>query len=183
MRTPALTLALGLALPLAACGGGADPAQINKLSSDLVSCKNDLDSLKDQLEQAKVALKKAEEAAGMVVKLDPIDIKSLAQSTTAHHMEGNVKPDEVVKVVKANSGGLKNCYEHALKRKPDLQYVSSVKANFTLRNNGSLASVEFNPHLDAQMEECMGHTMEKWHWPTFQGDPVSFEQPVNLVAK
>ncbi len=177
------TLALTLALTLAACGGGADPAQVNKLSSDLVACKNDLDGLKEQLDEAKIALKKALEAAGMVVKLDPIDIKAAAQAASVHHMEGNVKPADVIKVIKANAGSFKNCYEHALKRKPDLQYVSAVKADFTLRNNGSLASVNFTPHLDATMEQCMGLAMEKWKWPTFEGDPVAFEQPVNLVAK
>jgi hypothetical protein len=181
MRTLALTLSVSLSL--AACGGGADPAQVNKLTSDLVSCKNDLDNMKEQLEEAKAALKKAEEAAGMTVKLDPIDIRALAKAPSVHHMEGNVKADEVMKVVRANSGGLKNCYEHALKRKPDLQYVNSVKATFTLRNNASLARVEFTPHLDSQMEECMGLAMEKWKWPSFQGDPVVFEEPINLVAK
>lgn len=181
MRT--LLLSLMVALAASACGGGADPAQLQKLSSDLVTCNNDKSSLEDQLTDAKNALKKAMEAAGMVVKLDPVDVKALANSSGEHHMEGNVKPDEVAKVVKANSGSFKNCYEHALKRKPDLQYVSAVKANFTLRNNGSLATIEFRPHLDEQLEQCMGHAMEKWKWPTFQGDPVTFEQPVNLVAK
>jgi hypothetical protein len=168
---------------VASCGGGPDPAQLSKMTSQLVSCRSDNDGLKEQLDEAKAALKKAEEAAGMVVKLDPVDIKALAQSGGVKHMEGNVKADDVAKVVKANSGSFKNCYEHALKRKPDLQYVNAVKANFTLRNNGSLATIEFRPHLDEQMEECMGHAMEKWKWPNFQGDPVTFEQPVNLVAK
>jgi hypothetical protein len=178
------TLSLALIISVAACGNsGGDPAQTAKLSSDLVSCRGDVDNLKEQLEEAKAALKKAEEAAGMVVKLDPVDIKALANSGGAKHMEGNVKADDVAKVVKANSGSFKNCYEHALKRKPDLQYVTGVKANFQLRSNGTLATIEFRPHLDDQMEECMGHAMEKWKWPVFQGDPVTFEQPVNLVAK
>jgi 2',3'-cyclic-nucleotide 2'-phosphodiesterase (5'-nucleotidase family) len=36
-----------------------------------------------------------------------------------------------------NSGGLRACYEHALKRKPDLQYVSSVTARFAVANSGA----------------------------------------------
>jgi hypothetical protein len=100
-----------------------------------------------------------------------------------HHMEGNVKPDAVVKVVKQNSGGLRACYEKALKRKPDLQYVNNVTAKFQIKNSGNAMNVHFAPHTDAEMEQCMASTMEKWKFPTFEGDPVSFEQPVNLVAK
>jgi hypothetical protein len=33
------------------------------------------------------------------------------------------------------------------------------------------------------MEHCMASTMEKWKFPTFQGDAVAIEQPVNLVVK
>jgi hypothetical protein len=44
-------------------------------------------------------------------------------------------------------------------------------------------NVRFSPHTDVEMEACMASTMEKWKFPTFEGDPVAFEQPVNLVAK
>jgi len=98
-------------------------------------------------------------------------------------MEGNIAPDAVIKVVKQNSGGLRACYEKALKRKPDLQYVSAVTARFQIVNTGQAQGVTFAPHTDAEMEKCMASTMEKWKFPTFQGDPVAFEQPVNLVAK
>ena len=99
------------------------------------------------------------------------------------HMEGNIAPDAVVKVVRQNSGGLRACYEKALKRKPDLQYVSAVTAHFEVENSGGAHGVSFTPHTDQEMEKCMASTMEKWKFPTFQGDPVAFEQPVNLVAK
>jgi hypothetical protein len=176
--------ALALLLPLAACGGGqTDDGSKAKLAGDLVTCKNELSSLKEQLNDAKAALAKAEEAAGMVVKLDPVDVKAVAQLPAVKHTEGNVSPDAVVKVVRQNSGGLRACYEHALKRKPDLQYVNTVTARFQIRNSGSAGGVSFAPHTDAEMEHCMASTMEKWKFPTFQGDPVAFEQPVNLVAK
>ena len=88
-----------------------------------------------------------------------------------------------MKVVKMNSGGLRACYEKALKRKPDLQFVNNVVAKFQLRGNGTASNVHFAPHTDSEMESCMASTMEKWKFPTFEGDPVAFEQPVNLVAK
>jgi hypothetical protein len=164
---------------LIGCGGSQDDGSKAKLASDLVTCKNENLTLKEQLAEAKAALQRAQEA--QTVKLDPVDLA--ASPPGAKHMEGNVPPEAVAKVVKQNSGGLRACYEHALKRKPDLQYVSSVTAHFQVKNSGSAIDVKFTPHTDPEMEKCMASTMEKWKFPSFQGDPVAFEQPVNLIAK
>jgi hypothetical protein len=173
-------LAFALAISaLAACGNPPDDGSKSKLVSDLVACKNENLTLKEQLGQAQAALARAQEA--QTVKLDPVDLK--ASPPGEKHMEGNVPPEAVAKVVKQNSGGLRACYEHALKRKPDLQYVSTVTARFSVKNSGSAINVSFNPHTDPEMEKCMASTMGKWKFPSFQGDPVAFEQPVNLVAK
>lgn len=171
---------LGLVLIMAsACSGGADDQQKAKLATDLVQCRNDLSNLKEQLAESKAQLQKAQEAKTCL--LEPIDVK--ASAAGQKHMEGNIAPDAVIKVVKLNSGGLRACYDKALKRKPDLQYVSSVTARFQIVNTGQAQGVTFAPHTDPDMEKCMAATMEKWKFPTFQGDPVAFEQPVNLVAK
>ena len=162
-----------------ACSGGGDDQQKAKLATDLVQCRNDLSNLKDQLAESKAQLEKAKEAKTCL--LPPLDVK--AANAGQKHMEGNIAPDAVVKVVKQNSGGLRACYEKALKRKPDLQYVSAVTAKFQIANTGVAQGVTFAPHTDPEMEKCMAGTMEKWKFPTFQGDPVAFEQPVNLVAK
>jgi hypothetical protein len=176
---PMRSASLALCLLVGACGGGEDDQQKAKLATDLVQCRNDLTNLKEQLAESKAQLQKAIEAKTCL--LQPIDVKSnvLAQK----HMEGNVSPEAVAKVVKVNSGGLRACYEKALKRKPDLQYVAAVTAKFSVENTGSAKGVSFAPHTDPEMERCMASTMEKWKFPTFQGDPVAFEQPVNLVAK
>lgn len=177
------TLALTLILALAACGGGEDDtAQKAKLASDLVTCKNDLSNLKEQLNDAKAALAKAEQAAGQVIKLDPVAVKGEAQSSV-HHRDATVTPAAVMKVIQMNGSGLRACYNHALKRKPDLQYVSKVTSRFQLHNNGQASDVSFAPHTDSEMERCMAQTMEKWKFPSFQGDAVAIEQPVNLVVK
>jgi hypothetical protein len=178
MRSASLIVCLGL---VSACGGGSggDDTQKAKLAGDLVQCRNDLSNLKDQLAEAKAQLAKVQEAHTQ--QLEPLDLK--ASGAGQKHMEGNIAPDAVVKVVRQNSGGLRACYEKALKRKPDLQYVSSVTAHFQVENVGAARQVSFTPHTDQEMEKCMASTMEKWKFPTFQGDPVAFEQPVNLVAK
>ena len=171
--------ALTLVVLLAACGGASDDGSKGKLVTELVACKNENLSLKEQLGEAKAALQRAQDA--QTVKLDPVDIK--ASPPGEKHMEGNVPPEAVAKVVRQNSGGLRACYEHALKRKPDLQYVSTVTARFQVKNTGGAINVTFAPHTDQEMEKCMASTMEKWKFPSFQGDPVAFEQPVNLIAK
>lgn len=176
MRSASLALIVCLA---AACSGGGEDQQKAKLATDLVQCRNDLSNLKEQLAESKAQLTKAQEAKTCL--LEPIDLK--AANAGQKHMEGNIAPDAVIKVVKQNSGGLRACYEKALKRKPDLQYVSSVTARFQIVNTGQAQGVTFAPHTDGEMEHCMAATMEKWKFPTFQGDPVAFEQPVNLVAK
>jgi hypothetical protein len=167
-------------LTFAACGGndGGDDQQKAKLASDLVTCRNDLSNLKEQLAEAKAQLAKLQQAR--TTTLDPIELKN---ANAGKHMEGNISPDAVIKVVRQNSGGLRACYEKALKRKPDLQYVSSVTAHFEVENSGGARGVSFTPHTDSEMEHCMASTMAKWKFPAFQGDPVAFEQPVNLVAK
>jgi hypothetical protein len=178
VRTLALSLALGLSL-VGACGAPTDDGQKAKLATDLVQCKNDQRDLKDQLALAKAELLKAQ--ASSTVKLDPVDVKVGETKNTSK--EGNVSPDAVAKVIKLNASGFRACYEKALKRKPDLQYVSNVTSRFSVRNTGNAQSVSFTPHTDADMERCMSQLMEKWKFPTFQGDPVAFEVPVNLVAK
>lgn len=170
---------------LTACGSStSDDGSKGKLATDLVTCKNEVSSLKEQLADAKAALSKVQEAAGQVIKLDPADVKAQAQAPSVPRgKEGNVSPDAVVKVVRSNSGGLRACYEKALKRKPDLQYVSMVTAHFQLKNTGQAMGVRFSPHTDGEMESCMSGMMGKWKFPNFEGDPVAFEQPVNLVAR
>lgn len=175
MRSASLTLCL----LLCACSGGGDDQQKAKLATDLVQCRNDLSNLKEQLAEAQAQVKKAQQAK--TCQLDPVELKG--GTPTAKHMEGNVSPAAVVKVVRQNSSGLRACYEKALKRKPDLQYVSALLARFVVQNSGVAKDVVFSPHTDAEMERCMAQTMEKWKFPPFQGDPVAFEQPVNLVAK
>jgi hypothetical protein len=174
------TFALALGVALLGCGGSSGPDEAKaRLASDLVTCKNDSLTLKEQLGECKAGLQKAQEAS--TVKLDAVELKAAVPGQK--RMEGNIPPEAVIKVVKQNSGGLRACYEHALKRKPDLQYVSSVSARFEVRNTGNAQNIRFSPRTDSEMERCMASTIEKWKFPAFQGDPVAFEQPVNLIAK
>jgi hypothetical protein len=164
----------------AGCGSSQDDGSKAKLATELVQCRNDLLQLKEQVAQAKADLQKAQQAT--VCRLEPVDVKVGGNAPHPGGKEGNVSPDAVAKVVKTNATGFRACYEKALKRKPDLQYVSAVTARFAVRNSGNAQGVSFSPHTDGEMEHCMSQLMEKWKFPTFQGEPVAFEVPVNLVA-
>ncbi len=198
MRPITLVVPVVILLAFATSGCNNPPAedgQRSKLASDLVACQNELSSTKDKVSELAAKLVKAEDAAKAAgaVQLDGVDVKAGhagggggggGGASGGHHgIEGNVSPDAVVKVVRLNSGGLRACYEKALKRKPDLQYVSKVTARFSIKNTGNAADVNFSPHTDPDMEHCMATTMERWKFPTFQGDPVTFESAINLIAK
>jgi hypothetical protein len=178
--TLALSSLLGLAVLGGGCGGSSqDDSGKTKLATDLVQCRNDLLTLKEELAQAKADLLKAQQSS--TVKLDGVEVKAGNQGGGSK--EGNVSPDAVARVIKLNASGFRACYEKALKRKPDLQYIQQVTAHFAVRNTGNAQGVGFAPHTDGDMERCMSGLMERWKFPTFQGDPVAFEVPVSLIAR
>lgn len=174
--------ACGLIL-LGACSGGPSEDAVraqSKLAEEVVQCKSDRSSLKEQLAIAQAEIKRLKEAADPTVKLDPL---TLAASNVPRPREGNLPPEAVMKVFKANQAALRSCYERGLKRNPNLQYVNTVRARFAVVNTGNAQGVAFSPHSDGEMERCMGSAIGKWKFPAFTGDPVQFEYPVELVAK
>jgi hypothetical protein len=173
-----------LFLLTAGCSSGPsadEVAQRNKLANDLVTCQNDRSNLKEQLAQAQAELAKLKAATDPTVKVG--EALDLAANPSKSGKEGNLPPAAVIKVFKQNQGGLKACYDKGLKRNPNLQYVAALNAHFAVKNSGNAVNVGFSPHADGEMEHCMASTIAKWRFPTFSGDPVQFDYPVNLVAK
>jgi hypothetical protein len=177
-------MSIGSALMTVGCGGGEDAGKAAKLASDLVECKNQNSALKDELAATKAELAKAK--AIVPVPLEGITVQGKmggGGGAPKPEKEGNVSQDQVVKVVKQNANGFRTCYEHALKRKPDLQFINTVTARFALKNTGVASQVQFSPRTDGEMEHCMASMMEKWKFPQFEGGAVVFELPVSLVVK
>jgi hypothetical protein len=180
-RFPLVTLALASTLGCSSGPSADDVAAKNKLANDLVGCQNDRSNLKDQLAAAQAEIAKLKAAADPTVHVnDPLN---LVANPGKLGKEGNLPPEAVIKVFKQNQGGLKACYDKGLKRNPNLQYVAALNAHFAVKNSGNAVNVGFSPHADGEMEHCMASTIAKWHFPTFTGDPVQFDYPVNLVAK
>ena len=161
-------------------GGGNDNSRM-KLADDLVKCQNERSGFKEQLALAQAEIKQLKEAADPTVKLDPLTL--VAGPGGPHHVEGNLPPEAVMKVFRANQSTLRACYERGLKRNPNLQYVNTVNVRFAVVNTGSATNIVFSPRSDGEMERCMAQSIGKWKFPSFTGDPVQFEYPVALVAK
>ena len=166
----------------AACSGGGDDQQKAKLATDLVQCRNDLTNLKEQLAEVQGAAARRRRRPRRVC-CAPIDLK--AANAGQKHMEGNIAPEAVVKVVKQNSGGLARLLREGAQAqaRPAVRLGGDCDASrWPTRGTAQGGDVSRRTPMP-EMERCMASTMEKWKFPAFQGDPVAFEQPVNLVAK
>ena len=151
------------------------------MANDLVQCKNDQSGFKEQIQDLKAEVARLKIAADWTVHTDAIDV--VKGQPEVKHVEGNLPPDQISKVVRASAGTLRACYEKGLKHNPNLQTISSVKARFSIRNTGHAEGIGIAPHVDAEMEKCMGQAIGKWKFPEFTGEPIAVETPVNLVAK
>jgi hypothetical protein len=186
-----LSLVAGLA-GLAACSNENQPTDDGirkKMADDLVACQNERSSLKDKVAELTAELNKlkAQTQSDAIKHLDGLDLRggSGDQGATKKVVdhEGDIAPAALSKVVKTNSATLRACYDKGLKHNPNLQYVSSVNVHFSVANTGVASDVSFSPHADREMEKCMSAAIVRWKFPTFNGNPVSVEAPVNLVAK
>jgi hypothetical protein len=177
------------------CQGGPPPddGAKAKMAADLVGCQNEKSQLKDKIDELTMELNKLKAAQAAAA-----DTPKPTEQPAVEHARGSggggggggggpkappVAATELVSVVKKNSAGLRTCYEKGLKHNPNLQYVSTVNVRFQVDTDGIASGVGFSPHSDREMEKCMGQQIVKWKFPTFRGDPVQVEAPVNLVAK
>jgi hypothetical protein len=178
-----LAIGLGVAVVFAVTkkGGGGDDdsvARLNKVAADLEDCKTQRRELKDRLAQLETDLKKAQEQGANVINAGTI--------TASTHVAGEpagpaIGMDQVQKVIKQNTGGLKVCYERALKRDTGLQ-LQPIKVTFRFNihppggtGETSLAS---DTHIDAQLVDCFKQAIGRWRFPSFGGQPIPIELPL-----
>ena len=185
MPSPRRCLPLvALSLPFACSSGPseADVAAKAKLAGELVECKDQMSRLKEQLAVANGELKKTKEASDPTIPLGGVAL----QAGLGQRVEANLSPEQIAgvkKVILSNGSALVACYEKGLKRNPNLRTVDKVAARFILISSGSVRDVAFSPHVDSEMEKCMGAAFRRWKFPTFSGGEAQFELPVNLLAR
>jgi hypothetical protein len=177
-------LVLMTGLYLTRKSGGADDdamARMNKIVSELEDCKTARRELKDRVAQLEADLKKAQEQANA-----PNVIPGGGAITASVHNGngggGGAPPmDQVSKIIRQNTGGLKMCYERALKRDSGLQMQDlQMTFRFYIHPTGATGeqSVGSNLHIDDQLKDCFKQAIGRIKFPAFTGEPLPFEWPV-----
>jgi hypothetical protein len=175
---------------VAACGnkGKEDALKLLNESNDkLIECRKDTNDLRNQVSTLKRQLAQALANPGKMSLTDPEILNLIASIKGTPAPAGGPKnqldPAQASKVVSQGAQALRQCYERALKRNPDLQYQAGigVTLNVTVRPQGSVEDVALSPSVDAEMTTCIRNAAMRWKFPTFAGDAVTIEQKLTLT--
>src|SRR5690242_15467633 len=115
----ALIVAIGVALQRGSGTNSDEQArQLSRLASDLEDCKKIRTDYKDRIAQLEADLKRLQEQANA-----PNVVNGGTITAAVKGMDGgpSLPMDTVQKIIRSNTGGLKSCYERALKRDTGLQ--------------------------------------------------------------
>jgi hypothetical protein len=197
-RRPLFTAMICLGLGgCPASKGQEEGKRTAELAEQLVSCQNERSALKEQLAGAQAELArrpqeapqdrpgdKAETHAGRSARAAGLARRDVTHAAVRRGPENPAEEAraarEVVAILKGHVGQFKPCYERALKRNANLQFVTQVKVQLTATPDGHGKDVRISPRADGEMEACMAQVISRWRFPTFKGQPVVMEVPVNL---
>lgn len=184
-----------------------DGARTAALADQLVTCQNERGALKEQLAQAQGELRKAQEApkaAPHEADPPPRSGRTPSARSLLHTPSvlsggrpalpaprlGPSNPEaeartaqEVARIVKSHVGQLRPCYERGLKRNANVQFISQLKVQLSAMPDGRIQEVHFSPRTEADMEACMTQAITRWRVPSYKGQPVVLEVPVNLKVQ
>ncbi len=181
----ALTMLLGLALSLPACGGKQKPC-VDKSKAGLAKCNAQVETLQKQLNDLKIKLAQALANPG-TIKVDPELLTLVGPGGKKRKItlrEGTLKQTEVIRVFRLGKGALQACYNRALKRNSSLHHASlTLNLAFKVRASGTPMGISVRPNRDAKMSDCMKKAIRRWKFPRFSGQPVGVESPVTLRPK
>ena len=173
----ALVVAVGFILTRTSTPDEENMKKLNALAGQLEDCKKGRQELQDRLAQMEADLKRAQEQASA-----PNVINGGSVQAKVVDGRGPALPlDQVQKIIRQNTGGLKNCYERALKRDSGLQ-VSPIRVTFRfyIHPTGQTgeASLSTDTHIDQQLVECFKQAIGRWRFPSFGGQPMPIELPL-----
>jgi hypothetical protein len=178
------------AASLAACDGKAKEEMtklLNESNDKLVQCRKDTNDLKNEVAGLKKQLAVAMANPSKVILTDPEIINLIASIKGSPAPVAGAKnaldPAQASKVVFQGAPALRQCYERALKRKPDLQYQAGigVTLNVTVKPEGIVEDVNLSPSVDAEMTSCIRTAAMRWKFPAFAGETVQIEQKLTLT--
>jgi hypothetical protein len=161
---------------------------LNESNDKLVQCRKDTNDLRNEISGLKRQLAQAMANPGRVTLTDPEVLNLIASIKGAPAAapggpKNQLDPAAASKVVFQGSQALRQCYERALKRNPDLQYQAGIGVTLavTVRPQGSVDDVEVKPSVDGEMTTCIRTAAMRWKFPAFAGDAVTIEQKLTLT--
>jgi hypothetical protein len=181
------------AVSLTALGACSDKGKeealklLNESNDKLLQCRKDTNDLRNEVSGLKRQLAQALANPGRITLTDPEILNLIASIKGAPVAAGGPKnaldPAAASKVVSQGAQALRQCYERALKRNPDLQYQAGigVTLNVTVRPQGTVEDVALSPSVDGEMTSCIRTAAMRWKFPAFAGETVTIEQKLTLT--
>ena len=176
---------------LGACDGkGKEEAMklLNESNDKLVQCRKDTNDLRNEVSALKRQLAQAMANPSKVTLTDPEVLNLIASIKGAPPAapggpKNALDPAQASRVVSQGAQALRQCYERALKRNPDLQYQAGIGVTLavTVRPQGSVDDVDLKPSVDAEMTSCIRTAAMRWKFPAFTGETVTIEQKLTLT--
>jgi hypothetical protein len=177
---------------VAACGSkGKEEAMklLNESNDKLLQCRKDTNDLRNEVSLLKRQLATAMANPSKLTLTDPeiieliASIKGAAVAAAPSGAKNQLDPAQASKVVYQGSQALRQCYERALKRNPDLQYQAGIGVTLavTVRPQGSVDEVDVRPSVDGEMTSCIRTAAMRWKFPAFAGEAVTIEQKLTLT--
>jgi len=178
MLAAALIVTIGVALQRGSGPSDDQTRQLSRLASDLEDCKKIRGEYKDRIAQLEADLKRLQEQANA-----PNVVNGGAVTASVQTKDGgpSLAMDTVQKVIRSNTGGLKYCYERALKRDTGLQLSQiHVTFRFYIHPTGATGetSLASDTHIDQQLIDCFKGAVGRWKFPSFGGQPMYIELPL-----
>ena len=156
---------------------------VDKSKPALDTCQAERDQLQQQLNELKLKLAQALANPG-TIEVDPSVLTINGKRIDVQVQEGTLTQDQVITVLRRSKGSLRDCYTRALKRNSALHHGSiTLTVAFKVKPNGRPTAISLRPNRDAQMTDCMVRAINRWTFPSFQGQPVGVESPVTLTPK
>jgi len=181
------------AVSLVGCGDkGKEEAMklLNESNDKLLQCRKDTNDLRNEVSALKRQLAQAMANPSKITLTDPevlnliASIKAAAVAAAPSGAKNALDPAQASKVVSNGAQALRQCYERALKRNPDLQYQAGIGVTLevTVRPQGTVDGVDLKPSVDNEMTTCVRNAAMRWKFPAFAGsEAVTIEQKLTLT--
>jgi len=101
------------------------------------------------------------------------DVPTVGRTARSRGPRRPLSANDVVKLQRTNSRGLKACYERALKRDTTLSSIR-VDVEIDLGDTGVVRSVKLSGTDSAFLVDCLRRNIKRWVFPPVGAQPVAF---------